>query len=160
MNSTNSSRNATPKLPSKPAKTIDLGAAANYGKTASVKSQLSSSASLPQSVASTSSLPVSSDLVDLFSGSTVPDFSSQPSQAPSASVSSTQNANFFADFSSAPPGGGSIEGSGNLNTGMRSRLHWQLMSRLEKPLLKFSGTGTFSCQTRKKETVKPVKSIV
>ena len=103
VNSADSSRNPTPKSSAKfGAKTIDLGAAANFGK-----SEITSSIDSPSNV-KTSSAPTlqvgNADLVDLFD-LTPPGM--QPLQT-SATVPAQKD--FFADFASAPPGGGSING--------------------------------------------------
>lgn len=105
VNSADSSRNPTPKSSAKfGAKTIDLGAAANFGK-----SEITSSIDLPSNV-KTSSAPTlqvgNADLVDLFD-LTPPGM--QPLQT-SATVPAQKD--FFADFASAPPGGGSINEKG------------------------------------------------
>lgn len=101
LSSADSSRNPTPKLLSKPTRTIDLGAAANYGK-----SEVTNPSAQTQKV-STSVTPTSqagsADLVDLLLG---PPDSFQPSSAVPAAA--TQNNDFFADFAAAPPEGGSI----------------------------------------------------
>lgn len=109
VSSTGSSRNATPKLSSKATKTIDLGAAANYGKIG-VKTPNAQPPTATTSVASVSQAQ-STDLVDLLLGP-----SESSLQAPAAVSSASRENDFFADFASAPPQGGSITGSQN-NTG-------------------------------------------
>lgn len=111
--SPDSSKNPTPKLQSKPSRTIDLGAAANFGKLdiTNNKSEKPVS-SVAQSTVSSSG----SDLVDLFSGPAGATLTSQPFQAPPASVAPSSNDDsFFADFASAPAEGGTIEGVENVN---------------------------------------------
>lgn len=108
LSSADSSRNPTPKLSSKATKTIDLGAAANYGKL-----HVTTSNAQPSKASATvapSSQPGTADLVDLLLGP------SQGSlQAPVATVSAVPTKNdFFADFASAPPEGGSATGLQNL----------------------------------------------
>ena len=111
LESADSSRNATPKL-SKPRKAIDLGAAANYGKSEIVNSSAQSS-NVSTSVISAAQVR-KPDLVDLLLD-TSPAVS-QPFQS-SATVSGApvQNDGFFADFASAPPGGGSVTGTESSN---------------------------------------------
>ncbi|XP_078358290.1 clathrin interactor 1-like isoform X2 [Oculina patagonica] len=111
LSSADSSRNPTPKLSSKPTKTIDLGAAANYGKSETTDS----SATQASSVAPSSSHAGNSDLVDLLAGPPDTSLTSQPFQTSNVPVVPIENDSFFADFSSAPVGGGSIGGSENFN---------------------------------------------
>ena len=109
MSSAGSSRNPTPKLSSRPTKTIDLGAAANYGKSEII--HVDSSAQPPKASANVTSTSQagSADLVDLMLGP--PD----SFQTPAPPAVPTQNDDFFADFASAPPEGGSISGLQNSN---------------------------------------------
>ena len=109
LSSANSSRNATPKMSSKPSRTVDLGAAANYGKLEVTNSSKTPASSVVPSVSHTSN----SDLVDLLTGQPDTSPTSQPVQTCAVSVVSTENDSFFADFASAPTGGGSISGLGN-----------------------------------------------
>ena len=115
MGSADSSRNPTPKLSSKPAaKVIDLGAATNFGKSEVANSSAppSSVTNINTSVAASTSQVGNADLVDLLTGSLdSTSFTSQPFQTAAAPV---QN-DFFADFASAPPSGGSISGAENSN---------------------------------------------
>ena len=112
VNSADSSRNPTPKLSSKPTRTIDLGAAANYGK-----SENTNSFTAPvSSVAPSSSDAGNSNLVDLLSGPPDTSVTSQPFQTSTAPVVPIENDSFFADFSSAPAEGGSISASENFNS--------------------------------------------
>ena len=101
VNSADSSRNPTPKSKFG-AKTIDLGAAANFGK-----SEITSSIDSPSNV-KTSSAPTlqvgNADLVDLF------DLTPPGTQPLQTSATVPAQNDFFADFASAPPGGGSING--------------------------------------------------
>lgn len=54
-----------------------------------------------------------SDLVDLLTGQPDTSLTSQPFQTSTVPVVPTENDSFFADFASAPTGGGSISGSEN-----------------------------------------------
>ena len=112
LSSANSSRNPTPKLPSKPSRTIDLGAAANFGKL-----EINNTSEKPASSVAQPTLSAgNSDLVDLFSGHSNTTVTSQPFQAPPAPVApTTDKDSFFADFASAPAGGGTIGGSEHVN---------------------------------------------
>lgn len=116
LSSADSSRNPTPKLSSKSAKTIDLGAAANYGK-----SDITNSSAPPSSVTQVSTSVASTseagnpDLVDLLFGPSDSLATSPSFQASTVSVAPIQSDGFFADFASAPPGGGSITGTENNN---------------------------------------------
>lgn len=111
--SPDSSRNPTPKLQSKPSRTIDLGAAANFGKLDIAKNK---SEKPVQSAAQSTVSSSRADLVDLFSGPSGTTLTSQPFQAPSTSVvPSSNDDSFFADFASAPAEGGTIRGSENVN---------------------------------------------
>ena len=113
LSSTDSSRNATPKVSSKPSRTVDLGAAANYGK-----SEVTNSSSTPaSSVVSSMSHTSNSDLVDLLTGRPDTSLISQPFHTSTVPVVPTENDSFFADFASAPTGGGRIGGSENFNNG-------------------------------------------
>ena len=113
LSSANSSRNATPKV-SKPARTVDLGAAANYGK-----SEVTNSSVTPASSATPSMSHISnSDLVDLLTGQPDTSLTSQPFQTSTVPAVPTESDSFFADFASAPAGGGTISGSeNNFNNG-------------------------------------------
>ena len=106
ISSPGSSRNATPKLSSKARKTIDLGAAANYGKI----EMKTSNPQPPKAVTSVASVSQagSTDLVDLLLGP-----SESSLQAPAAVSTVSRENDFFADFASAPPEGGSITGLQN-----------------------------------------------
>lgn len=115
VSSAGSSRNATPKLSSKPKKTIDLGAATNFGKIG-VKNSSPQPPKATTSVASVSQAQ-STDLVDLLMGP-----SEGSLQAPAAVSNVSRENDFFADFASAPPQGGSITGLQN-NTGDNFILH-------------------------------------
>ena len=110
LSSADSSRNPTLKLSSKPTRTINLGAAANYGK-----SEITNSSSSASSVAPPSSQAGNSDLVDFLTGPPDTSVSSQPFQTSTVPVAPVGNDSFFADFSSAPTGGGSIGESENFN---------------------------------------------
>lgn len=109
LSSADSSRNATPKISSKPSRTVDLGAAANYGKSKVINSSTTQASSVVPSMSHTSH----SDLVDLLAGQPDTSLASQPIQTLTVPVVSTENDSFFADFASAPSGGGSISGSEN-----------------------------------------------
>ena len=107
MSSADSSKNPTPKLSSKSTKTIDLGAAANYGKSEIL--HVDSSAQPPKASTNDARTPQagSADLVDFLLGP------SDSFQAPVPPSAPTQNDDFFADFASAPSEGGSISGLQN-----------------------------------------------
>ena len=114
LSSADSSRNATPKISSKPSRTVDLGAAANYGKSEVTNSSSTQASSVVPSMSHTSN----SDLVDLLTGRPDTSLASQPVQTFTVPVVSTESDSFFADFASAPTGGGSISGSeNNFNSG-------------------------------------------
>ena len=113
MSNADSSRNATPKVSSKPSRTVDLGAAANYGKSEVISSSTTPASSVVPSMSHTSN----SDLVDLLTGQPDTSLTSQLFQT-SVPVVPTENDSFFADFASAPSGGGRISGSeNNFNNG-------------------------------------------
>ena len=103
VNSADSSRNPTPKSSAKfGAKTIDLGAAANFGK-----SEITSSIDSSSNVKTSSAPPLrvgNADLVDLF------DLAPPGMQPLQTSATVPAQNDFFADFASAPAGGGSING--------------------------------------------------
>lgn len=111
LSSADSSRNATPKVSSKPSRTVDLGAAANYGKSEVTNSSATRASSVAQSMSHASN----SDLVDLLTGQPDTSLTSQPFQTSTVPVVPTESDSFFADFASAPAGGGSISGSENFN---------------------------------------------
>ena len=114
LSSADSSRNPTPKLSSKPARTVDLGAAANYGKLESRHSSITAASSVAQSTVHAGN----SDLVDFMSGPSDTSLTSQPFQAPTVPAVPAvpiENDSFFADFASAPAEGGSISGPENFN---------------------------------------------
>ena len=121
LSSANSSRNATPKVSSKASRTVDLGAAANYGKSDITNSSVTPASSTTPSVSHTSN----SDLVDLLTGQPDTSLTSQPFQTSTVPVVPTESDSFFADFASAPAGGGSIGGSeNNFNNGKELSYHY------------------------------------